>query len=60
MKIKRWIVDFLETACARVDKLWDWPRPFHIVPILLGCPSGLALLSAKLDERWQTGLWKKP
>lgn len=55
--IKLAIVASIEYGCHLVDHLWNWPLPFRWIAHLLGCPSGLALWSAKLDERWQTGWW---
>jgi hypothetical protein len=56
--VKRLIVVALERACSVVDYLWDWPPPFQWVARWLGCPSGLALWSSALDERWNTGIWE--
>lgn len=58
--IRRTIVITLERACAAADRLWDWPTPAWWVARCLGCPRGLALLSAHLDERWHTEVWEKP
>lgn len=58
--VRRAIVVALETACEQVDRLWDWPPPVRWLAAMLGCPSGLAVWSARLDERWQTGVWTEP
>lgn len=52
-RIKGFIVDALEAACTLVDKL-----PFGIACRLhIGCPSGLAALSYRLDQKWGTCRW---
>lgn len=56
--MKRMITHALDRACTWVDRLWDWPPPFRWVARWLGCPSGLALWVARLDERWRTGLYE--
>lgn len=50
------IVAGLSRACLVVDR-WLWWAPGIR---RLGCPSGMALWSSQLDERWHTGLWKEP
>lgn len=54
--MKRAIVVALEWVCGAIDGLprWTWRIPgLH----RLGCPSGLGLLSARLDEKWSIGHW---
>jgi hypothetical protein len=55
--VRRAIVSGLRDACTLADRLWSWPPPFRWIAARLGCPSGLALWSAQLDERWRTGVW---
>lgn len=45
----------LEKACGLVDRLPNWTYPF--VGNWIGCPTGMALWSSRLDERWGTGEW---
>lgn len=52
-RIKKAIVVFLEQACFWVDRLPEWTY----VGRRIGCPSGLAALSARLDDRWGTEQW---
>lgn len=50
--MRRMIVAGLDHACSVVDRLPWWT--YWPVKRWLGCPSGLALWSARLDDRWQT------
>lgn len=52
-RIKKAIVVLLEHACSWVDRLPEWTY----VGRWIGCPRGLAALSARLDDRWGTGQW---
>lgn len=58
--VQRAIVTALEEACFQVDKIWNWPRPFHIIPAMFGCPRGFALWSSQLNDRWDAGCWLPP
>lgn len=49
--MKRLIVTGLESVCALADRT-------PVLRRLIGCPRGLALLSSRLDERWNTGVWR--
>lgn len=64
--MKRVIVNALEWLCAVLDDLpWiqrrdseSWRSLRLVRHSMMGChPLGLALLSAKLDERWSTEAW---
>lgn len=55
--MKRWIVAALEATCDWTH-LVTWRRPWIWLPIRNGwCP--LANLSLALDERWETGHWRR-
>jgi hypothetical protein len=51
--MRRLIVLAMLNGCGILDRLWlPWPLT------RLACPSGLALWSSELDERWGTGVWQ--
>lgn len=54
--MKSFIVAALEWGCGRLDRVRWLPWPLT----LLRCPSGMAAWSARLDERWDAGVWEKP
>lgn len=56
MRAKRLIVDALDHACFIIDGLPSWTYWLGIR--WLGCPNGLAAVAARLDRRWQTGLYR--
>jgi hypothetical protein len=60
--MRRAIVVTLEWACGWLDKLPNMCRyegSWHISAGCWGChPLRLSLLSARLDERWQTNVWQ--
>lgn len=63
-RIKYFIVWFLEASCEYTHWL-TWRRFWanfwskHNMPFGLGWHCPLADLSARLDERWNTGVWKE-
>ncbi|NUR14790.1 hypothetical protein [Terrabacter sp. C0L_2] len=57
MRTKRWIVVTLESCCCVIDRLPGWTYP--VVGRWLGCPSGFAFWSGRLDRRWGTGLTRQ-
>jgi hypothetical protein len=66
MRTKRAIVTTLVWLCVvldhvpglcRTEQSWLTARPRRYSD--LGCALGLALWSARLDERWNTGVWGK-
>lgn len=58
--LKRLIVQALERGCNAIDCIRPWQLVYYTPLRWLGCPSGMALWSSQLDERWQTGEWKDP
>lgn len=60
--MKRLIVSGLEKACSALDnipRIYRYDNRWHYTRGgCWGCSIGLANASAKLDEKWQTGVWK--
>jgi hypothetical protein len=56
MRIKRFVVYGLEAACGVIDGLPSWT--YWLIIRWLGCPNGLAAIAARLDDRWQVGLFR--
>ena len=55
--MKRLIVKWLEDLCDLLDRI-PLRENGRRVASCWGCRLGLADLSARLDERWETGHWK--
>jgi hypothetical protein len=53
--MRRLIVVAMVNACGTLDRM----RPLLPWPLTrLACPSGLALWSSELDQRWGTRVWR--
>jgi hypothetical protein len=56
MRVKRTIVYGLDSACYVIDGLPSWT--YWLIIRWLGCPNGLSALAARLDKRWELGLYR--